>query len=73
MPDFVKFANRYCDPVKKSDGIHYNGASFSDELNYIYRKRFALRRQRDENEFVQALPKVQRQKILSVGTPALVE
>jgi hypothetical protein len=44
MPTFFKFASRYCDPVKKQEGIHFNGASFSDELELVFYKRFAIRR-----------------------------
>ena len=36
MPEFLKFANRYCEPTKKADGIHYNGASFTDELQFLF-------------------------------------
>ena len=58
MPEFFKFANRYCEPVKKSDGVHYNGASFTDELLFLYQKRFAIRRLRDDEEVIKLLPKV---------------
>ena len=51
MPEFVKFCNRYCDPQKKSDGIHYDGASFTEELDILFRKRFAVRRLRDDKSF----------------------
>lgn len=58
MPEFVKFANRYCDPMKKQDGIHYNGASFTEELMLLFNKRIAFRNQRDDINVVEKLPKV---------------
>lgn len=36
IPDFIKFANRYCDPKKEHDGIQYNGASYNTELKLLY-------------------------------------
>ena len=32
MPDFIKFCLRYCDPMKRKDGIEFLGRSFHLEL-----------------------------------------
>ena len=29
MPDFLKFCNRYCDPIRRKDCVEYNGRSFN--------------------------------------------
>lgn len=28
MPDFIKFCCRYCDPVKRKNGVEFTGRSF---------------------------------------------
>jgi len=56
MPDFVRFANRYCEPHKKSNGVHYNGASFTEELQMIFNKRFGVRRLRHDLKAIEKLP-----------------
>jgi hypothetical protein len=48
IPDFLKFSSRYCDPQKTKDGVQFLGASFSQELELLYRKRFAYRRERSD-------------------------
>lgn len=48
VPDFLKFCFRYCDPVKKKEGVEFMGRSFFQELDLLYKKRFALRRTRDD-------------------------
>ena len=50
MPKYVKFCNRYCDPVKRKDAIEFIGRSFHQELDLLFRKRFAIRRTRDEDK-----------------------
>jgi hypothetical protein len=48
IPDFLKFSNRYCDPFNTKDGVQFMGPSFSQELELVYRKRFAYRRERSD-------------------------
>jgi len=47
MPDFLKFCNRYCDPMVQKGGVQFMGPSFVQELDLVYKKRFAYRRMRD--------------------------
>ena len=49
IPDFLKFCLRYCDPVKKKEGVEFMGRSFYQELDLIFTKRFAIRRTRDDD------------------------
>ncbi len=51
VPDFLKFCLRYCDPVKRKDGVDFMGRSFYQELELLYNKRFAIRRARDDLKF----------------------
>lgn len=44
VPEFLKFCNRYCDPIIKKDGVQFMGPSFVQELDLLYKKRFAFRR-----------------------------
>ena len=41
VPDFLKFSNRFCDPVTLKGGVQFMGPSFSQELELLFRKRFA--------------------------------
>ncbi|TNV84734.1 hypothetical protein FGO68_gene14682 [Halteria grandinella] len=71
MPDFLKFCMRYADPLKRPDGVEFIGRSFSHELSQLFRKRFALRRTRDdENIEVESFT---RQKIEISGVQGIVK
>ena len=48
IPDFLKFCFRYCDPVKKKEGVEFMGRSFYQELELMFKKRFAITRSRDD-------------------------
>ena len=48
IPDFLKFCYRFCDPVKRKSGIEFMGRSFHQELELLYKKRFAIIRTRDD-------------------------
>lgn len=50
MPDFLKYCLRYCDPIKKKDGVEFMGKSFHHELSLLYKKRFAVRHCSDEED-----------------------
>jgi SNF2 family DNA or RNA helicase len=73
IPDFLKFSSRYCDPHKTKEGVQFMGASFSAELDLIYTKRFAYRRERSDPAILSDIPRIQRQKVEISGNIALVE
>ena len=48
VPDFLKFSQRYCDPYNTKDGVQFMGCSFSQELELLFKKRFAYRLERGD-------------------------
>jgi len=60
IPDFLKFSSRYCDPFRTKEGVQFMGASFSAELDLIFNKRFAYRRERSDPAILSDVPRIQR-------------
>lgn len=73
IPDFLKFSNRFCDPVQLKEGVEFRGPSFNQELELLYRKRFAYRRERDNERVLLDMKKIQRQKIETFGNTVIVD
>jgi hypothetical protein len=48
IPQLINFCYRYCDPVKRKNGVEFLGRSFHSELELIYKKRFAMVRKRED-------------------------
>ncbi|KEJ83063.1 SNF2 family N-terminal domain containing protein [Oxytricha trifallax] len=65
IPDFLNFCYRYCDPVKKQQGVEFTGRSFHQELELLFMKRFAIRRTRDDKNI--QISVLNRQKIEIIG------
>jgi hypothetical protein len=49
VPEILKFCMRYCDPNKRKDGIEFMGRSFYQELDLLFKKRFAVRKSREDD------------------------
>ena len=71
IPDFLKFCLRYCDPVKKKEGVEFKGRSFHQELELLYKKRFAIRRTREDKNI--DIVNIQRQKIEIIGNTGVIK
>jgi hypothetical protein len=59
VPDFVKFANRYCDPKKSMTKSNTIKQAVTMNCNSST-KIFAYRRLRKQSDIIERLPKVQR-------------
>lgn len=65
FPHFTEYGNRYCNGRKIGQWYDYKGCSNAEELYYILRKYFMLRRTKEE-VLNQLPPKSRRQIILQV-------
>ena len=64
IPKFLQYAQRYCDAKIEKDGVRYGGASFLQELKYLWRTSFAVK--------VLQSKRFRARKIEIPGAPGLV-